>query len=240
LSNPLDVWEDGLSRGGVRIQFAKTPHLRLPFGLKQRFETSKACDGWVFGVPRESNLVIAAFNSTDWVNTIRVSHSRDACMSQEPIPPMLILRSFLTVASGYALSIMSLMGIAMGLGYAFFPEFIQFLELDPETQKNIIADDPATAIPTLMFGSLVVLNALACFAIGWFVIKTAPFAHFYHAVFLAILMFISYLQIAIADPPAKKTLTLICMIVFPMAVLLGAKWAFSRNAENQDPDKTNP
>lgn len=150
-----------------------------------------------------------------------------------------MLRSFLTVASGYALSIMSFMGIAIGLGYAFFPEFIEFLELDSDTQQNIMADDPTAAIPSVMFWTLVVLNSLACFAIGWFVIKTAPFAHFYHAIFLAILMFISYLQIAIADPPAKKTLTLVCMIAFPLAVYLGASWAFGRNAENENPDVHN-
>lgn len=184
--------------------------------------------------------LIAAFNSPASANTIRVSHPLDRCMSQEPIPPMLMLRSFLTVASGYALSIMSYMGIAIGLGYAFFPEFIEFLfEFDSDAQQNIMADDPRNAMPTLMFWSVVVLNSLACFGIGWFVIKTAPFAQFYHAVFLTILMFITYLQIAIADPPAKKTLTLVCMIAFPLAVFLGAKWAFGRNAECDDPDTTN-
>lgn len=160
-------------------------------------------------------------------------------MHHEPIPPMLMLRSFLTVASGYAVSIMSLMVIALILGYTWFPKFIEFLELSPDAQQNIIADDPFNAIPAVMFGAVIVLNSLACFGIGWFVIKTAPFAQFYHAIFLTILMFISYLQIAIADPPAKKTLTIICMFAFPLSVLLGAKWAFGRNAEYEDPDPAN-
>jgi hypothetical protein len=145
-----------------------------------------------------------------------------------------MLRSFLTVASGYALSIFSYVGIAMALGFAFFPEFIEYLGLEPEAQKNMMADNPANAIPALMFWSLVALNSLACFGIGWFVVKTAPFAQFYHAVFLAVLMFIWYLQLAIADPPAKKTLTLVFMIAFPLAVLLGAQWAFNRNAKIED------
>jgi len=157
-------------------------------------------------------------------------------MSHEPIPPILIFRSFLTVASGYALSIMTYVGISLGLGFAFFPEFIEYLGLEADTQKNIMADDPANAIPTAMFWSLAALNSLACFGIGWFVVKTAPFAQFNHAVFLGILMFVSYLQIAIADPPAKKTLTLVCMIAFPLAVVLGAKWAFNRNAEDETSD----
>ena len=55
--------------------------------------------------------------------------------------------------------------------------------------------------------------------------KTAPFAKFPHAVFLAVILFIMFMQIVIADPPAKKRMDIIYMGALPIAVLLGAKRA---------------
>lgn len=149
-------------------------------------------------------------------------------MSHQPVPPIVILRSFLTVASGFALALISLLGIMWGLGHAFFPEFIEFLNLDETAQQNILANDPTVAIPTTMLWSVVVLNAIACFGIGWYVIRAAPFAHFFHGVILTVLMFVTYLQMAISNPPAQKTMSLIFMVVFPLATFLGAKWTYSR------------
>jgi hypothetical protein len=136
----------------------------------------------------------------------------------------MLLRSFLTVGSGYVLSIMSFFVIGVALGYAFLPEFVEFLNLDDETQKNIMANTPEKAIPNLMFWLVVGLNGLACLGIGWYVIKTAPFAPFPHAVFLTVLMFISFLQMLIEDPPAKKSMTIVYMVAFPLAILIGANW----------------
>lgn len=149
-------------------------------------------------------------------------------MSNQPLPPIMLLRSFLTVGSGYVLSLMSFIAILVILGYAFFPEFVEFLDLDKQTQETIMETNPETAIPRSMFWSLIVLNSIACIAIGWLVIRTAPFAPFSHAVFLAILMFVYYLQIAIADPPPKKSMTVVYMIAFPVATLIGAKLAMRR------------
>lgn len=155
-------------------------------------------------------------------------------MSQPPVPPLMMLRSFLTIASGYIVCMLLLFGITSAVGYALFPEFIAFLNLDPAAQEALMADDPSKAIPRAMFWLVVGLHTIVCFGIGWLVIKTAPFAQFAHAVFLSVFLFISYLQISIADPVPKKSMTIVYMFVFPIAIFVGAKWAFGRNAQVED------
>jgi hypothetical protein len=155
-------------------------------------------------------------------------------MSNTSLPPIMLLRSFLTVGSGYVLSIMSFIVILVVLGYAFFPEYIEFQGLDVQTRDTIMENNPETAIPPMMFWSAVVLNSIACIAIGWLVIRTAPFAPFSHAVFLAVLMFIYYLQLVIAHPQKQKSMTIVFMAAFPIAILIGAKLAIGRSNPDDD------
>ena len=70
--------------------------------------------------------------------------------------------------------------------------------------------------------------------IGWLVIRTAPFAPFSHAVFLAVLMFISYLQLVIAQPQKQKSMTIVFMIAFPIATMIGAKLAMGRGIADSE------
>lgn len=151
-------------------------------------------------------------------------------MNQEPIPPGMMMRSFLTVASSFVLAFLASVVSMFGIGLAFFPQFAEAFNKDPETFQSIMETDPSSAIPPLMFWAIVIVTALACLAVGWYAVKTAPFAHFPHAIFVAILLFIFYLQTAIADPPEKKSMTLIYMIVFPLAILIGAKLTINRSS----------
>ena len=92
---------------------------------------------------------------------------------------------------------------------------------------------PHAAIPQAMFWMMVAGNFIACLGVGWLVAKTAPFAKFPHAVFLAVLLFIMFSQIVIADPPAKKRMDIIYMGALPIAILLGAKRAVDRSFERE-------
>ena len=157
-------------------------------------------------------------------------------MSEPSIPPGLMFRSFLTVASGYVLSQMLFWSIAVVLGMTFFPEFSDWLQLDQTAQKRMMEENPHEAIPTAMFLSLVVLNAIACWGVGWLVAKTAPFARFQHGIFLAVLLFIMFLQIVIADSPAKKRMDAVYMGVLPIAVVLGAKSGCAKLGEPSSED----
>jgi hypothetical protein len=146
-------------------------------------------------------------------------------MTDQQIPPGAMLRSFLTVASGYVTTWVVFFIIMFGLGFLFFPPFVEFSKLDAEAQKAMLALNPSDAIPHTMFAAMVVLNAVACLGIGWLVARTAPFAPFSHGIFLAVLVFIMYLQIVIADPAPKKWMDVIYMGVLPVSILQGAKWA---------------
>jgi hypothetical protein len=154
-------------------------------------------------------------------------------MTEHSIPPGAMFRSFLTVASGYVLTQILFIGIAYLLGLLFFPEFIAFFNLDKAAQQAMMEDNPHDAIPQAMFWMMVAGNFLACLGVGWLVAKTAPFAKFPHAVFLAVLMFIMFMQIVIADPPAKKRMDIIYMGALPIAILLGAKRAVDRSFKSE-------
>ena len=132
-------------------------------------------------------------------------------MTERSIPPGMMFRSFLTVASGYVLTQILFFLIAYILGLMFFPEFIAFFNLDKAAQQTMMENNPHDAIPKGMFWAMLAGNFVACWGVGWLVAKTAPFAKFPHAVFLAVLLFIMFMQIVIADPPPKKWMDIIYM-----------------------------
>ena len=143
----------------------------------------------------------------------------------------MLLRSFLTVASGYVMTVLSLFSTFLLLGYLLFPSFVNFLSLTGEEQETIMATDPWSAIPIPMFCLAVAVNCLLCATIGWLVVRTAPFAFFPHAVFVAVLMIVMHLQTIIEDTPAKKTMTLVYLLCFPISLLIGAKFSANRLIE---------
>ncbi len=143
----------------------------------------------------------------------------------------MLLRSFLTVASGYVMTVLSLFSTFLLLGHLLFPGFVKFLGLSVEEQGNIMTSDPWSVIPIPMFCLAVVFNCALCALIGWLVVRTAPFAFFPHAVFVAVLMFVMHLQTIIQDAPAKKTMTLVYLLCFPVSLLIGAKVSANRLIE---------
>ena len=150
-------------------------------------------------------------------------------MANEQIPPGMMLRSFLTVCSSIILTVIALIASMFIIGLSFFPEFKK--AFDDDTLQTVMENNPEVAIPSLMFWIVVGVTTIACLAVGWYIIKTAPFSQFAHAIFVAILLFLYYLQMASADPPGKKSMTLIYMFVFPLAILIGAKLTNDREAK---------
>lgn len=143
----------------------------------------------------------------------------------------MLMRSFLTVASGYVMTVLSLFSTFLLLGYLLFPGFVKFLGLSVEEQENIMTSDPWSVIPIPMFCLAVVFNCALCALIGWLVVRTAPFAFLPHAVFVAVLMFVMHLQKIIQDAPAEKTMTLVYLLCFPVSLLIGAKISANRLIE---------
>ncbi|MEM9940561.1 MAG: hypothetical protein AAF939_03150 [Planctomycetota bacterium] len=160
-------------------------------------------------------------------------------MSDQRLPPVLMVRSFLTIASGFVLFVTGFMTLAAILGYLFFPEYIEFLnEPDIAVQREVMANNPEQAIPRNMFLLMLVGNALFCGLLGIYAFFASPFSHFAHVIFLAGLLFVFFLQTANADPAGKKSMTLIYLFVFPVSVLVGGKiadsWALKRYQRQQE------
>ncbi len=154
-------------------------------------------------------------------------------MTEQSIPPGMMFRSFLTVASGYVMFWILFSVTAYALGLLFFPEYIAFTHLDEAAKAAMMENNPHEAIPKAMFWGMVAVNVLTCLGLGWLVAKTAPFARFPHAIFLAVLLFIMFTQIVIADPPSKKWMDIIYMGALPIAILLGAKRAVDRSFKHE-------
>jgi len=154
----------------------------------------------------------------------------------EQLPPGMMFRSFLTVCSSLVLHGIALVAATFGIGCAFFPKFKETFDAGPEALSEAMQNNPGELIPPLMFWSVVGVTVLASLVIGWYVVRTAPFSQFPHAIFAAVLLFLYYLQMAMADPPGKKSMTLVYMIAFPLAILIGAKWSVSRGVGQYDPE----
>ena len=142
------------------------------------------------------------------------------------IPPIMMLRSFLAVGSGYAAHLVALFAATFLVGQ-FYPEFVEYLQIDdPERQKQLMADEPFQVMPRSMVWITVALVGGVCLVIGALVCWTAPFSPFAHAGFVAVILFVSYLQTSISQSAEQKTLTIIYMVVFPLAILVGGRWAY--------------
>lgn len=142
----------------------------------------------------------------------------------------MMMRSFLTVGSGYVAHMLCLYGVTAAIGYAAFPEFVEFMNLAPEQQRQVMEFDPSQAIPRPMFWAVVVTVSLLSLLLGAVVAWTAPFSPWAHSAFLAALLFVNYLQLATTDLPAKKSMTMIYLVAFPLAVVLGGRWMSQRFA----------
>lgn len=143
------------------------------------------------------------------------------------LPPGMLVKSFLTVAGGYVLSVFGLYGLALILASLFFPETLEAIGAEPEDFERQLADRPETILPVALFWPLVMLNAVFSFGLGYLIARLAPFAKFPHCIFLAVILFVSFLQTAIGAPGALQWMIVLFMASAPIAVLLGARAAVS-------------
>ena len=137
------------------------------------------------------------------------------------MPPLLLFRSFLTVTSGLVVFMLGFFAIGVSLGYAMFPEFVAFIDLDAEAQEALMADDPSRAVPQTMFLLWVGLTMLLSLAIGFYVFATAPFSRPAHVACFAILLAVMFLQMSFSDPPAKKYMSMVYLVSFPICIWIG-------------------
>ncbi len=146
-------------------------------------------------------------------------------MDQEEyrLPPRTLFISFLLVSGGYVLSVTVLFILAYSLATAFSPETLEAIGNEPAIFEQQLNNNPAEILPQKLYWPLLVLDALACLGIGFAVARLAPFAKMAHSIFLAIIIFIGFLQLAIGAPAGIQWMLIGLMASTPVATLLGGR-----------------
>ena len=145
-------------------------------------------------------------------------------------PSRPLLRSFLTVAGGYLLTLIGFLGVGLLLLATAFPDSFAILtEADTEKFKEALQNNPADVFPTEFLFILLAINGFVCWIAGYLVARMAPFGSFTHAVFLAIVLFVGFLQWAVgAKDDSLQRMMLLFMGSAPICALLGANFFLKR------------
>lgn len=141
---------------------------------------------------------------------------------------MLMFRSFLTLGSGIVLHAILIALLTHLIGTFFFESYQEFAKLPADRQAEVFSIRPFEVIPVPMFWTIVVVGSGLNFMLGALTTRTAPFSYMAHAIFLAVLLFVFYLQRAPTEEPDKKFMTLVYMVCFSTAILLGGTWMSKR------------
>ncbi|MEZ6096947.1 MAG: hypothetical protein R3C03_22450 [Pirellulaceae bacterium] len=149
-------------------------------------------------------------------------------MSENANPAGAMFKSFLVVAgSAFAIVFGDKLALAV-IAYTFYPQVFKAFTTTELTQEQL-ANDPTILPVSLLWATLGVMT-LVSLLLGYLVSKVTNAAQ-NHAVFLAIVVFVIYLQTLFAAP-IHKWLIMIAMFVFPAAVLVGAKLGRKRDGSS--------
>ena len=149
------------------------------------------------------------------------------------VPPILMFRSFLTIASGVVGQWFIVAFVTLAVAKLFFPEYEASLAAARETGKTLSDAEAFGAIPRTMLFSVAGVSAVLCVLLGMFVGLTAPFGRFVHPIFLAVIVDVNYLGGSLEAPPEKKVVFMTYLLVLPAAILLGG-YLINRKMSNYD------
>ena len=133
------------------------------------------------------------------------------------VPPMLMFRSFLTIACGVIGQWCIVAFTMLAVMSFFFPEYKAAIEAG-KTAADAQAFVP---MPRTMLLMVTGIAAALCVLLGIFIGLTAPFGRFVHTVFLAVIVALNYLSGSMATPPEKKIVLMTFLLAYPAAILLG-------------------
>ena len=151
------------------------------------------------------------------------------------IPPSKLAKSFFVVAGCYTLFVVFLFGTFIALAMVISPGVYEALQ-NPEAIQQKLNDDPESVLPRKLYWVWLSTNSVLCLMMGWVVGRMAPFAKFQHAVFLAILIFVSGLQQSIAAQYEIKWMFVLIMGVLPISILCGARLAVQAAMPSDEPE----
>jgi hypothetical protein len=138
-----------------------------------------------------------------------------------------MILSFTSVAVGYLISNFFWIGSLLILKSVpnFFPEVAEVWALPLPQFKQELANDPAAVFPNQLFWWVFGIGVLGSFLAGWVVVKIAPFSRFGHVIFVAVVVFVSWLQQLISgeSPHQFRWMILLSMISMALATVYGGK-----------------
>jgi len=115
--------------------------------------------------------------------------------SSGPIPPGQMIHSFSSVALGYLISNFFWVGSLLLLVSLpnLFPEVAAIWALPKEEFQQQLDTDATKVVPNAIFWWVFASGILGSFIAGFVVVKIAPFSRFGHAIFVAVVVFVSWL-----------------------------------------------
>lgn len=148
-----------------------------------------------------------------------------------------MILSFTSVAVGYLISNFFWIGSLRVLVSVpnFFPQAAAVWALPKEDFQQQLANDPAVVVPNLLFWYVFGMGVLGSFIAGFIVVKIAPFSRFGHVVFVAVVVFVSWLQQLISgeSPHEFRWMILLSMISMALATVYGGKLGWRPDEESE-------
>lgn len=135
------------------------------------------------------------------------------------LPPQLLFKSFLIVGGGYLFTMLSWIVTYAILVSLFFPKCAELLS----TRGEQLFAEPEIFLPTSLVLMVLAVHSITCALVGMVVSRISPFAKFNHVIFVAVVVFIAFLQNSLNAPHELRLKFIAMMGAFPVAILIGAK-----------------
>ena len=150
-----------------------------------------------------------------------------------PMAPGVMLQSFLVVAANYATAMVLFLISLWGLAAVFFPEQFELLN-DNQQLENVMKNSPTDFFTRPFYWSVLVVNLLINFGLGFFVARMAPFSGLVHSGILAGILFVTFLQQSREQHPDIQWMFTLMMVAIPAAIVLGGSLVKSRNIASDE------
>ena len=154
-----------------------------------------------------------------------------------------MILSFSSVAVGYLVSNFFWVGSLILLVSMpnIFPEVAAIWALPKEEFQQQLANDASAVVPNNLFWCVLAMGLLGSFVAGYIVVKIAPFSRFGHVIFVAVVVFVSWLQQLLSgeSPQEFRWMILLSMISMALATVFGGKigWRPDRETETDFEEK---
>jgi hypothetical protein len=137
------------------------------------------------------------------------------------MPPILMFRSFLTIASGLVAHWVILSGVTIAVAHGLFPEYVAEMMQANQPGEQVSAAVAFGAIPTAMHWIVIGIVSLLSIILGMLVGWSAPFGRLVHAIFLAVIVGVNFLSRSISAPQEEKVVMMTYVLIFPLAIFIG-------------------